>query len=124
MKQLLLINEDKCFDPDGDLEIWVNCPGFDRYEVSSTGQFRIKETGYRMAQNKEINGYPIVMLTKNGRQSCYLAHRLICMAFHGPSPTGKPLVNHKNRDKCDNRASNLEWVSRSGNAKHWRSCDG
>ena len=101
-------------------ERWVIVPDFPRYEVSSTGQFRNAETKRMMAQQKEINGYPIVQLTKDGKQHAKLAHRMVCLAFHGPPPGGDSgMVNHINRVKTDNRASNLEWVSRSQNSKHF-----
>lgn len=45
-------------------------------------------------------------------------HRLVAMSFHGMPPEGKPWVNHKDGDKANNHASNLEWTSISDNIKH------
>ena len=47
----------------------------------------------------------------------YRVHRLICTAFHGAQPTPKHTVNHKDRNKSNNAASNLEW------ATHQEQCD-
>ena len=45
-------------------------------------------------------------------------HRLVCAAFHGPQPEGKPWVNHKDGVKNNNHADNLEWSSISENVQH------
>lgn len=44
-------------------------------------------------------------------------HQLVAHAFCGGYAEGL-IVNHKNGDKLDNRAENLEWVTRSQNAAH------
>jgi hypothetical protein len=119
-KQLDLFPDRKPQGQVANEERWVEVVGFPRYEVSSEGRFRQKESHYIMKQGKEINGYSIVLLTRSGHQYCKLAHRLVCESFNGPPTERLPLVNHINRDKGDNRPCNLEWISRSGNAKHWR----
>ena len=45
------------------------------------------------------------------------AHRLIWESIHGPIPDGLQ-INHINGVKTDNRISNLELVTRSGNMAH------
>lgn len=46
-----------------------------------------------------------------------LWHRVVALCFI-PKIEGKDFVNHKNGNKYDNRASNLEWVNRSENQLH------
>lgn len=103
-------------------EVWVTCPGFPKYAVSSLGRFKQQRSGRMMALNKDINGYPVAQLTAHKKQKAVLAHRLVCEAFHGPQPEGKAMVNHIDGSRSNNAASNLEWVSRSANARHsWAS---
>lgn len=45
-------------------------------------------------------------------------HRMVCLAWHGPAPQGKPWVNHKDGNKRNNTAPNLEWSSISENIQH------
>lgn len=42
-------------------------------------------------------------------------HVLICRAYNGLPPEGKPEVDHINRCPSDNRPENLHWVSRKEN---------
>lgn len=47
-------------------------------------------------------------------------HRLVAFAFLGPPPcVSLTNVNHKDLDKGNNCADNLEWVSPSGNISHF-----
>lgn len=63
-------------------------------------------------------GYPIVSLKQvAGVQKSRTVHSLICETFNGPRGPGLQ-VNHKNGDKGDNRAENLEWVTQSENNRH------
>lgn len=62
-------------------------------------------------------GYVRVSLTKNGKKKCHSMHRLIATTFLGEAPDGKPVVNHINGIKSDNRLANLEWVSASENTQ-------
>ena len=69
--------------------------------------------GKPMVGHTDRCGYSEIIL--NGKQ--HRRHRVIAEAFV-PNPTGKPFINHKNGVKTDNRADNLEWVTRSENARH------
>ena len=56
---------------------------------------------------KRPNGYKQVKF----QSKTYKAHQIVCRAFNGLAPTGRPLVDHINRIRHDNRPENLRWVS-------------
>jgi len=66
---------------------------------------------------EDSHGYLQIGLTKHGKQTRYLAHRLLLITFKGLCES-KPFVNHINGIKSDNRIDNLEWCTRSENHKH------
>lgn len=96
-------------------EIWklvVCAPG---YEVSSFGRFRHRIRGL-LKGTKAHNGYIHIGLMIEGYQKWMLAHRVVAMAFLG-NPKNHPVVNHIDGNRENNRVDNLEWASRSHNAR-------
>ena len=61
---------------------------------------------------KTKHGYLHVTMGRRKKQS---VHRLVAKAFI-PNPNNYPDVNHKDEDKANNIASNLEWCNHSYNA--------
>lgn len=104
-------------------EIWMPIAGYeDRYEVSNTG--KVRSLNYRMTgKKKELKpitqgkGYHAVGLCKNGKMRWGKVHRLVADAFI-PNPENKREVNHKDGNKKNNHADNLEWATASENQKH------
>lgn len=92
--------------------VWVHGP----YFISNCGNVRKGHTPILAARDRW--GYPMVNVNcKDGVRRRVFVHKLVAEAFHGPRPVGHE-VNHKNGNKADSRASNLEWVTRSENEKH------
>ena len=97
--------------------IWKPVQGFEKqYEVSNTGQ--IRNTRNKVMKPYTINsGYQAIKFTVNGTRTHRLVHRLVAEAFH-TNPNNLPEVNHKDEDKSNNYATNLEWVTSAQNKQH------
>ena len=91
---------------------------FDRYEASDLGNVRNKDTG-RILSSKTAgaDGYVRIGL-KDGFPKVKIAyvHRLVALV-HVPGDTTLT-VNHKDLNKANNVATNLEWITLSANHKH------
>jgi hypothetical protein len=99
-------------------EEWAEFPGAPGYMVSTEGRFK-NSKGKCILGSANHNGYIHIGPSIGGKQVVQLAHRVVARAFH-EKPDGLDLVNHKNRNKHDNRAANLEWTNASMNTLHWR----
>lgn len=65
-------------------------------------------------------GYVAISPRRAGKRLYLAVHRLVCLAFHGEPPTPEHQVNHKDGDKTNNAADNLEWVTPIENMEHAR----
>lgn len=99
------------------IENWIQIALFPNYEVSDLGRVRRIADYVILRQRLNTKKYCIVGLRKDGKQSTLLVHRLVAIHFI-PNPENKPEVNHKKGIKIDNRASELEWATRSENEIH------
>jgi hypothetical protein len=106
-------------------EIWVNIPHIDGLIVSSLGRVYeliriingIKKGGYMCNIYTDKTGYKVLAIRRNNKNLFYKVHRLIAMGFI-PNPENKPIINHINGVKGDNRVENIEWATYSENIKH------
>lgn len=102
------------------MEEWRAVVGYEGfYEVSDLGNVRSLRTKRLRRFSITDWGYYHVGLSKNGVAKDWRVHRLVAMAFV-PLIDGKTHVNHINGDKLDNRAANLEWVTKRENEEHAR----
>jgi len=108
------------FESAVEIEEWRAVVGFPRYEVSSLGRFRNKQTGRYLKTHSTDNGYVQIGLLQNGKQRPLSVHRVVALAFLGEPIGNRNEVNHKNKVRADNRLINLEWSTRSNNNKHAR----
>ena len=101
-------------------EVWRDIKEYEGcYQVSDLG--RVKSLNYLhtgkervLVGIKDKYGYLSVSLCKDGKIKHYLLHRLVAQTFI-PNPDNLPQINHKDEDKTNNAASNLEWCDRKYN---------
>ena len=89
--------------------MWKKIPIDMNYEANELGDIRKIGSNQLLKQWLDKDGYKIVALSN---RKIYRAHRLIALTFI-ENPEGKPVVNHINHIKQDNRVENLEWVTYS-----------
>lgn len=107
-----------------EIEKWRELPILDgRYRISSFGRIyssRGKKNGtYReIKQHNNSFGYMQVnLMDDNGVERKKYVHRLVASVFL-PNPNKLSDVNHKDGDRSNNKASNLEWMSHKDNVHH------
>lgn len=117
-----------------DNETWKDIAGYEGiYQISNLGRIMSCERDVKCGPGgkgikhlyshlmypatSKKTGYVEVALSFNHKMSYKLIHRLVAEAFI-PNPDNLPQVNHKDGNKQNNQACNLEWVSCSDNIKH------
>lgn len=85
----------------------------DDYEITKDGQVINKNTHHILKPQPNAKGYLRVSISKK----LVFVHRLVAEKYV-PNPNNLPQVNHKDGNKLNNNADNLEWVSNLGNRQH------
>lgn len=102
------------------MEIWKALPGTKGFiEISNEGRVRSFLRGEERILKTQLDqkGYQRFSITIDRRKKTYKLHREVAKAFI-PNENNLPQVNHKNGNKNDNSAANLEWVTNLENARH------
>lgn len=116
-------------------EMWKSVIGFDGlYEVSTFGRIRRMAGStwgkYKLKSSRLLtvhpssNGYFTVSLYDSGHEkNTHCIHQIVARTFMGNSECsscGTSLeVNHKDRDKRNNRLDNLEYVTHKENMRKY-----
>lgn len=100
--------------------IWRDIVGYEGYyQVSNTGIVRSLDrhdcrNRFRpskiMTQSNDSDGYKLVTLSKDGKHKTAKVHQLVAVAFV-PNTNNYPEINHKDENKANNAATNLEWCT-------------
>ena len=110
-------------------EIWKALPGVTGVEVSTFGRVRTldrmvsSENGTRflkgrvLKQRNDKDGYLLVHIKIDGKQTTKLAHRLVAQTFI-KNADNLPQVNHLDCNRTNNNVENLEWCTASYNQKY------
>ena len=86
------------------------------YEVSDEGQIRNKKTGRILKGVPDKDDYLRILLY-NPIKNFYI-HRLVAQAFLEEPKENQTEVHHKDGDRKNNSASNLQWVTRQESDSH------
>lgn len=113
------------------MEVWKDIKGYEGiYKVSNLGRVKSSDRMIhygvhgdpsakcfrkgRILREGIQSGYKAISLSKEGKVKRCLIHRLVAESFV-PNPNNYPEVNHRDEDKLNNRADNLEWCTKSYN---------
>lgn len=101
------------------MEIWETIRNFSKYEVSTYGNVRNKDTKKNLKCCLK-GGYPSLTIQNDeGKRKPCKAHRLVALQFI-PNPENKYTVNHKDHNKSNNNINNLEWATITEQNRHKR----
>ena len=110
-------------------EIWKDIEGYEGYyQVSNLGRVKSLERKTKQHHNSVrtqperilkswIKRYESVILCKDSKTKKVPIHRLVAKAFL-PNENNLPEVNHKDENKLNNCADNLEWCTREYNINY------
>lgn len=113
------------------MEQWRDVKGYEgKYQVSNLGNVRsvdrtftnscgviVTRKGMLLKPNLNRDGYLKVTMHKGGKVNTILIHRQVADAFI-PNDKNYPQVNHKDGNKLNNNAANLEWCTALDNMHH------
>lgn len=103
--------------------MWKDIKGYEnKYRINSMGD--VLSLNYRNSNKSQLlkpmcnrGGYWVVNLMAHCNRKTETVHRLVALAFI-PNPNNKKEINHKDFNKGNNKAYNLEWVTPSENVRY------
>lgn len=112
-------------------EMWKDVPEFEGcYQISNLGRVRSIDRKFKSKDGRNWSikgridnptisskGYFHKRFKYNGKQKNYKIHRLVGLLFLTNS-SNLLEINHKDGNKLNNNAENLEWCSRQQNMNH------
>jgi len=100
-------------------EVWKQVPGYPDFQASSLGRIRsVRVRIIKPCRNyKTLSDDPQYEIVSIGNRKV-LVQRMVAAAFAGKAIPASLKVHHKDNDKANNRADNLEVVTHAQNIKY------
>lgn len=111
--------------------IWKPVPSYPGMLASSEGEILLpprhapmRSGGYRLYETRPVRGYVVTAsrdatsrhrIIRTRYFGTIKVHQAVCEAFHGPKPTPKHVVLHRDEDGTNNDPENLKWGTRKEN---------
>lgn len=103
-------------------EEWKEIENCSNYKINKDGKVLNVKSG-KILNGSHRNGYSVFSIRDNsGIVITMNTHIAVAKAFV-PNPNNKPIVNHKDENKGNPKADNLEWVTHKENTNYGR-CPG
>ena len=99
------------YDPETGVVTWKRREEITRWDKAFNAQFAGRECG-----SIDKIGYQVIGFSHEGKLNRLKAHRLAWLIVHGKLPDGE--IDHINRNRADNRISNLRDVPRAINHRN------
>lgn len=96
---------------------WYFIENYPNYRVSIDGKVFNVKTNKILKPRPNKTGYLRVQLYNKGSKKEFYIHRLVAFYFV-KNPLKKETVNHIDGNKQNNKASNLEWLTKGENNSH------
>lgn len=94
----------------------IQCPApFSNYSVSQSGIVYSRKFNRQLRQYVNNCGYKAVHVVRDDNKALFTGvHRLVALTFYD-NKWGFKEVSHRDDNRLNNNASNLEWITREGN---------
>jgi hypothetical protein len=108
---------------DKEIEIWRDVVGYDRYMVSNLGNIWSKSHDRELVKDKKMDSGYCKVKMYDGNKICKKRsiHILVAKAFilDNDPENGPRVVDHIDRNRMNNCADNLRWITKSGNSQSY-----